>query len=822
MTTCNHVTWEFLRPAADINRIANPSFEFDINGINPIPTTTVTRDTGHHWSGAASLGAADAINNPQWYSTAYQSVIIGGTYYFKARILGVAGEIYNLTIFTLPGPVPVAFTFFTATGDWQTETFAFAAPQLYVTYGISAGFLTGSPFYVDGLEIVSNATATYLDGDQIDCQWSGIPHASSSFRLGTRRGGGIPIDFPALYGFQLGSESGTGLRPMSYLEIDKGDLPGTQTTGLKVERRVWQLGGIIYQPTFEDWRTARNEFISEIAPTTYTRINGAPQPVRWRYTGSQKTLQIDGYYEGGLDVGITADDLSYERVALRILSNDHPQWYELPQDGQELDYQDTPSYTHAWTLARRDGVWETVQDTGTGNYTAWAVAVSGDGMIYYGGDWTQIDGDATLQYCARFNPLIDTWEALAAGAVTGVVRALLPLPDGRIMLGGEFTDVGDPNGDYVVIYDPATDAFTSLNTNPLNGLVRGLALDPTTGDIIIVGDFTTDAIPTTLNRVARWTGGAANFTANGTTLDAAIYGVGVRRNGQIIVTGTHTEKISACDPGSTTWYEVGNVSGANNDGRCVFVDPDDDTVFVGGAWTQFDGETANGIIQCGTISSGYVQWVTLGSGVAGGGVRGIAKHPIDGSYRIVGVWTDVGDCSINGKILRWTGSAFANELINLLTTLLTGVFCVAIGANGDEWYGGTELPAGILTAGHTTITQPDGASPTPPVFSFRKIGSAGVARLYGVENFTKENARITFDGILLLDDETIEIDCYTEKITSSIGRAIAPIGGTSPRSMRFLAGDNDVFLLISTNTTVIARAYWSTNFWSVDAAEDVD
>jgi hypothetical protein len=586
---------------------------------------------------------------------------------------------------------------------------------------------------------------------------------------------------------------------------------------------VWQIGGIIQQSDFNSLRRARNELISEIAPLTVTRLGNAPQPVRWRRVGAYKTLQIDGHYEAGLDVGISANDLNSELVALRVLSNDNPFWYAVPQEGAELDYNDEPTYTNAFTFSRKNGTWDVLNTTSAGNRLCLAVAVNGDGNVYFGGDWTSLEGDATLQYLARYNPLAQAWESVAAGAVNGIVRALLPLPDGRIMVGGDFTNVGDANGDYAVIYDPATDTYASLNTHPLNDVVRGLALDPTTGDVLLVGDFTQDSAPTTLNYIARWTGGTADFTANGTAIDNDLFGVGVRRNGQIIVTGTHTEKISACDPGTTTWYQVANDTGANNDGRFVFVDPDDDTVFVLGTWTQFDTETCNAILQLGTVSAAYVQWNTVGSGMTGGAARGIAKHP-DGSYRIVGAWTAVGDVTTDSKILRWNGSVLTLELCRVQSSTLGGIYAVAISPDGDEWYGMSDLPAGAQVAGLTTISMPDGAAPTWPVFSIRKIGATGTARLWGCENFSRENQRIIFDSPLMLADETITINCGTGVISSTAGRALDTRGGTTPMQLTLAAGDNRLFFLIATTggATVVARAYWHTAYWSVDAADDHD
>lgn len=817
---CNSVQWEYIRPAADINRFLNPSAEFDVDGFVGSGATAITRSAAFAWSGAASVMAANAVAAPDWYYQAALSVVIGATYYFKARVRGVLGQTYVVEVYDMFPGAPIATTTITGTGDWLNVSLTFVPGGITPTYRIRASAQAGSPFYTDGIEAVSLPNGTYLDGDQPDCTWDGQPHASSSRRSGTRRGGGVYINPQTEHNFILSSESGTGLRPVDYLEQSSDKFPGARPTGVKVERRVFQLGGIFDSADFNTLRLNRNEFIHDISPLTYPLLNKKAQAVRWRYTGLNKSLIISAHYEGGLDGALTADDTRTEKAALRLVANYNPNFYSQLQEGEDLDFTDDLTYTDCFALEHAEGAWTPLMATATGTMTAFAVAIGGDGVVYYGGDWTDIDGDATLQYAAAYNPLTGAWNALAAGAVTGIVRAILPLPGGQILFGGDFTNVGDANGDYVALYDPVANTFSSLNANPLDAAVHGLALDPTTGDVIIVGAFTQDTVPTTLNRVARWQGAA--FVANGVTLDATVRGVGVRSTGQIIVTGDQTGYISACDPGTTTWYTVGNGAGANASGRFVYVDPDNDTIFVGGTFATFDGETARELIQFGTLSSGYVQWSAVGGGFTTNAARGMAKRP-DGSYIVVGTWADVIDLTANTKIVRWSGSAYTPELVNLIWGSLTGVYGVAIAADGREYYACSALPAATLAAGLTTVTLPDGAAFTYPVIEVKKDGATGTARLYGFENITN-GTRVAFDSPLILTDEIISVNAQAGYVTSSLGRHVYPIGGTEARGLYFQAGDNIIAAFVSTGggATVITRCYFNIQYSSVDAAEDND
>lgn len=824
MAICNNVEWQLLAYREDINRFFNPSIEIDTTGFTA-SGGALAKSSTQAYVGAYSLSSTGSGATYGWRSTQVLSTTIAATYTFQAWLYGVNGVNYRLVVYDAYPANINATADFTGTGDWQQVTLTFTAGATSETYEIRTTAATTGVFYTDAIEVRSNPLDTYIDGDQIDCAWDGIAHNSSSRNIAGRRGSGQIIDIEATYSFKIGNEGGAGMLGPDYKELDRPNRAGTQSTGIKVPRRIWQLGGIFDSGDWETMRKNRNELSDALGNYSAPFVSAAPQMIYLRYIGEEKTLQIGARYDGGLDNTITANSLHTNRAALRFLSNEIPYWQAIPQDGQPTDPQDAPTL---FGVARRvDGQW-TQSDCGniTGNTTVYAVAVATNGNVFVGGDFTSLDGVANTAYCASYNPLTATWSPLETG-LNGIVYAVQALPDGRVAVGGAFTNAGgDANSDYLAIYDPTTDTFGQPTGNPLDSTVYGLALDPSTGDLIVVGAFTQDAVPTTLNRVARLNlTGSSAFSAVGSVspgLDGTAYAVGVRSNGQIIVGGAHTEKISAIEPGGTAFYEVGINGGANNNGRAVYVDLENDMVYVGGSFTTFDGETANRILKIGMLSSTYVQWETLGSGFDDGSVRAIAKRH-NGEIRVGGTFTTCGDLTSTNTNFIWTGSRWVHSHLLLDVSSTNEVYGIAVAPNGDEYIVGENATSQI--AGQTTIDLPDGAAATYPVFEFARDGRlAGEWYLISIENYTT-GARLDFNSMILLPSETVRVDIPNQRLTSSMGRALdAYIINGSLEDFYLKAGENIIMILSEDDTvdTIYTRAYWYTNYESVDAAEDDD
>jgi hypothetical protein len=817
--------WKIIEPLEDINYFDNPSCEFGIDGFTSSGVTVIAQDSSEAWTGAYSIKSSNVTSSPDWLYVATVAIPTGTALYFRARVKGVVGETYDLIVYnTFPGSV-AAEAAFVATGEWDEFELAFSATNANPTYRIRGDAQSASPFYSDGIEVTVENDGTYIDGDQIDCLWDGAEHSSGSRRSALVRGGGKVIDIEDTYAC-VEAENGTGERPGDYQEQDQPDIPGTETTGLKILRRPWSLGLLFNGDSWTDLRQKRNKLMQIVSPKLVPFINDAPQRVRFQNVGTARTLQIDAHYNGGLEFAQGVGSGFVESTTMQLLSNDKPYFYQLPQSGAVLDVNDTLSLD--MVAGRENGVWSNIGVTSfSGLGTVATVAIGSDGLVYFGGDFTNVNGIANADYLFSYNPRSGTVTAVVSG-IDNTVSVILPLISGQLLIGGFFTTAdSDAANAYVFLYDPATATATAASSAKLNNAVVGADQDPSTGDIIVTGWFTQDDTPTTLNRIARLpSGGTYQALGASPGIDGNGQAVGVRSDGQIIVGGVHTEQLSALDAGGSDFYEVGNSTGLNGDVYTIFVDNDADEVLVGGAFTTMDGEDAKRLIRLGTVSSGYVQWGQVGGGVSDGQVRGIAKAP-DGSYRITGTYDNVDDLAACDSITRLSGDTWLRNDLTPDPFTNYSAFGVAIAKNGDEYYGFEDLTAatGTQAAAITTITLPRGCSETFPQLKLKK-GADGDAdkawKLVSIENIST-NQRLTFDSLEINDDELITIDCAAGKLISNSGRNLdGYLVSGDVRTFFLRDGENRlvIYAVDGSDVDLDAVAHYNVNFWGVDAAED--
>jgi hypothetical protein len=167
------------------------------------------------------------------------------------------------------------------------------------------------------------------------------------------------------------------------------------------------------------------------------------------------------------------------------------------------------------------------------NASVRAAAVLPDGDVVVGGYFTTAGG-APVSNIARWSPSTSTWSPMGAGipgASLNIIRAMALLPDGDVIVGGQFTSAGGIAAAGVARWTPSTNAWSTLGSGP-GGNVYALAALPD-GDVLAGGNF-----GGFVGRVMRWSSSAGTWTSVGTGWNGEVYALAALPSGDVLAGGT--------------------------------------------------------------------------------------------------------------------------------------------------------------------------------------------------------------------------------------------------------------------------------------------
>jgi uncharacterized delta-60 repeat protein len=281
------------------------------------------------------------------------------------------------------------------------------------------------------------------------------------------------------------------------------------------------------------------------------------------------------------------------------------------------------------------------------NGTIDVVVVQPDGKILIGGDFTTLSPNGgpavTRNYVARLNPdgtLDDAFDPSA----NNQVNAIAVQSDGKILVGGYFNganSIGGQTRNYIARLDPTTGLADSFNP-AANNIVYAVAVQAD-GNILAVGAFNgTNSIGgQTRNYIARLdptTGLADSFDPNANNIPTEIV---VQPDGKILVGGNFTNigglnrgKIARLD--ATTGLADSFDPGANNTVESIAVQADG-RVWAGGIFSNIGGQTRKFIARL-DAATGLADSFDLN---ANGAVYSIAVQA-DGRVLAGGDFTNIG------------------------------------------------------------------------------------------------------------------------------------------------------------------------------------
>ncbi|HON08239.1 MAG TPA: trypsin-like serine protease, partial [Verrucomicrobiota bacterium] len=222
------------------------------------------------------------------------------------------------------------------------------------------------------------------------------------------------------------------------------------------------------------------------------------------------------------------------------------------------------------------------------------------GKLIVGGEYAELVGVAPQYRISRINAdgTVDTNFNVGVGP-SGTVRAIGIQSDGRVVIGGLFTNVNGVDQSYIarLLEDGRVD--TSFNQGPgVNGAVRSLVIQPDK-KIVIGGSFST-VYGVSRNSIARLNSDGTIDTgfSPGLGADAPVNAVVLQPDGKILIGGDFTtldglprRSIARLNQNGSVDTSFSAGSGGNGSVNTLAIQSDG-KVLVGGSFTTFNGVPA--------------------------------------------------------------------------------------------------------------------------------------------------------------------------------------------------------------------------------------
>ncbi|MGC8886730.1 MAG: Calx-beta domain-containing protein [Verrucomicrobiia bacterium] len=301
-----------------------------------------------------------------------------------------------------------------------------------------------------------------------------------------------------------------------------------------------------------------------------------------------------------------------------------------------------------YRLARvnADGTVDTNFNIGTGPAgTVRAVAIQSDGKVIIGGLFTNVNG-VSKAYIARLmqDGSVETGFNPGTG-VNGAVRSLALQPDGKIVIGGSFSTVYGVSRNSIARLNENGTVDTSFNPGlGADAPVNAVVLQPD-GMILIAGDFTTvNGLPR--RSIARLLPGGAVDTAfyAGIGANGSVNAVAIQPDGKILLGGSFTTFNNSPAPRIVRLNTDGSVDsafnprlGADDYISAIAVTPDG-KILIAGSFVTYDGKLRNRIARLNPDGS-LDPTINFGSG-ANNFINTILVQPFDGKIVLGGGFTE--------------------------------------------------------------------------------------------------------------------------------------------------------------------------------------
>ena len=820
------------------NQIKNPTFahpEF-VAGWTASGGTVASSGDGARWGAySAKVTPNSGVESYAYYSGL--KVTANLPYTFSCYVKGVAGQAMRIQI--RQTTTIKATKQFTATGYWQrvevsyTPTVTATDYRVYVVRDVVA---STAPFYVDGCQFEQDSKAsTFFDGYFPGCHWTGAIRNSTSARSDNTGLGGELLcinDYAkvlSVHGFGMGDWNQIMTKMTS-----GGDL---YQTHIRKSRNISMV--LAYSGNNQgELQANRKVILDALRPDLLSNLPvreqfGINMPGTWR-GHEQRIIRYQGFDANGneatepIDIVCVFQPSHADTPDTPVFQKDILN-FTVPsglfqgayQEGKELDlYADFP----AERIVKRDKDGNWCKWTGSA-YASLITGLNGwvscmaegpDGKIYVGGAFTDAGGVAGADYLARWNPVTEAWEAVIAG-VDANVGAMAFDANGDLYIAGNFLYLGDTNGNGIVKVDISTGTVSSLSLglSSIGSDVHAIAID-SNGDVYVGGSFSNASGVLGTAFIAKWNG--TGWSALSTGLNMTVRALEFAPNGDLYIGGsfTNTDYPYLCKWDGSAFSPVGNNTDINGAVHTLAFGASG-YLYVGGDFTNAGGIANADYIAKWTGSA----WESLGTG-ANGNVSTIEVN--SGKVYVSGFFTVAGGITIADRVAVWSNGAWQPLDIDLPGT--AAVYAVLPASDGSLYIGGAFSTAGEtpdvnaetgIVALNLNVT-----SASANTYPFIQIHGPGI--LKAITNYTTGKS-VMFDGLTLQAGEWINLSFDPLNLQFKGGwegrgnlmRYVVP--GSDYGDFYLKPGGNALSLFMTdTDANTNAFIHWTPLFWGLDGA----
>lgn len=807
-------------PIARTNEITNPSFELGTTGWAAVGGTLARVFSAAPVGAACALvlmsGATDGVRSSGLPMTAGE--LRACSCWFK----GTAGRRYRFQIEDGGGGT-TARTIITATGDWQKVVW-YCQTLTTATYYLLVGAMAigTDSFLLDGVQVekinAGETVSTYLDGDQVgfvanaaapEYGWNGAPHASTSYRSGQTRAGGMIMHFD-LAGLVLTAIIGLGMAPVQPVASPYAQLDGARYERTRLTERTFSLVG--RADGRDDAQRARQ--LALLESWLSRDATAVDQPLRLRFqradglTPIGAPAQIDAVYTGGLEGNL--DTRSGAPVALQFTLYT-PYITAVREEGAQLPVQQTVASANNIMQRTPGGQWQALPLTFAGGWP-WLVRPMRDGRLALGGNFTSVNGNTSAVGIVIYDPTSGALTTLGTGANSGAqIQAIVEGADGKLYIGGSQSSInGNTSARGIAVYDPATATLSTIGTGTNSGgVVTALAFDR--NGLLLIGGSFTGINGVSLARIATYDPATATLAALGTGANNAVRAIAVGLDNTYYIGGDQTTLNGVSAAYVSAWRNgTAFAPGAafNSWVQDLAVGPDG-VIYAIGNFTAI-GSTAFAHIAA--LRAG--QWIPLSTGMSGIGNRVLVTP--DNQVLITmgtsgGTPKTAGGVSLPDDMAAWRGGAWTPLDVDLPGT--------------PSLYGWSRDRAGNLYITYTTTGSAVAAGVTDvtnhgeraaPVVTFSGPTS-GTAQLYQIVNTTTKRA--VYFNLTLSPGEIVTLTTDPERV-SLISNFQGDVSGFilpgSQESDFFLQPGANTISVFASQATVTATIHWHPTYQSLN------